>query len=227
MSSLSNIYGRRDILLLSLSFFTLGSIVGAVAQNMATLIAGRVLQGIGGGGLIPLSMIVMTDIFPLRQRPKYASLLQLSIALGTILGPVIGGLFDQYAERHGGWRWVFYINFPFCIVAYPLIFFGMNLKRKKDNIPSVDWVGASLFTGSILSWLIALSWGGVQYSWTGYQTMVPLCLGVAGVFVTVAWERYAVKHPFLQLSIFRSPASIAVYIGSVVQGILVNICPRD
>ncbi|PSS12164.1 hypothetical protein M430DRAFT_144241 [Amorphotheca resinae ATCC 22711] len=220
MSSLSDIYGRRSILLLALSFFTLGSIIGAVAQNIATLLAGRALQGIGGGGIIPLSMIVMTDIFPLRQRPKYASLIQLSVAFGTILGPVVGGIFAQYAEGHGGWRWVFYINFPFCAAAYPMLFFYLNLKRKGDDIPHVDWIGAALFIASVLSFLIGISWGGVQYSWSSFQTLLPLCLGIAGLVGTIVYERYGASSPFLRLSILRNPSSIAVYIGSVVQGIL-------
>jgi predicted MFS family arabinose efflux permease len=222
MSSLSDIYGRRSILLLALSFFTLGSIIGAVAQNIATLLAGRALQGIGGGGIIPLSMIVMTDIFPLRQRPKYASLIQLSVAFGTILGPVVGGIFAQYAEGHGGWRWVFYINFPFCAAAYPMLFFYLNLKRKGDDIPHVDWIGAALFIASVLSFLIGISWGGVQYSWSSFQTLLPLCLGIAGLVGTIVYERYGASSPFLRLSILRNPSSIAVYIGSVVQGILVS-----
>jgi MFS family permease len=225
MSSLSDIYGRRSILLLALSFFTLGSIIGAVAQNIATLLAGRALQGIGGGGIIPLSIIVMTDIFPLRQRPKYASLIQLSVAFGTILGPVVGGIFAQYAEGHGGWRWVFYINFPFCAAAYPMLFFYLNLKRKEDDIPQVDWIGAALFIASVLSFLIGISWGGVQYSWSSFQTLLPLCLGIAGLVGTIVYERYGASSPFLRLSILRNPSSIAVYVGSVVQGILVRGTP--
>ncbi|KAJ5725818.1 efflux pump antibiotic resistance protein [Penicillium malachiteum] len=92
MASLSDIFGRRKMLVASLDFFVIGSIVGCVAHNMTTLLAGRVIQGIGGGGLIPLVTIISTDMVPLRQRPKFLAIVQASMALGTILGAPNRGL---------------------------------------------------------------------------------------------------------------------------------------
>ncbi|KAJ5190250.1 uncharacterized protein N7498_009235 [Penicillium cinerascens] len=220
MASLSDIYGRRNMLVASLSCFVIGSIVGCVAHNMATLLAGRVIQGVGGGGLIPLSMIVLTDIIPLRQRPKFAAIVQLSMALGTILGPLIGGCFEDYTSRSTGWRWVFYINFPLSTVAGLMLFTSVRFKKGAVQLRSVDWIGQALFITSLSSFLVGLSWGGVQYSWGSYHTLVPLCLGVGGIVATGFWEFLGTNHPFLRLSVLTDRSSLAVYAAAIVQGIM-------
>jgi MFS family permease len=93
IAALSDIFGRRELLLPSLLFFTVGSIICAVAQKFAVLLAGRCIQGIGGGGVIVGAQIIFADIIPLRQRPKWFSLVLIAWAIGTVLGPLIGGLF--------------------------------------------------------------------------------------------------------------------------------------
>ncbi|KAJ5710317.1 efflux pump antibiotic resistance protein [Penicillium malachiteum] len=101
-AALSDIFGRRKVLVTSLGLFVIGSIVGCLAHNMTTLLAGRVIQGIGGGGLIPLSMIRLTDMIPLRQRPKFSAIIQASMALGTILVPLIGSCFADRTSSSTG-----------------------------------------------------------------------------------------------------------------------------
>ncbi|KAJ5953141.1 hypothetical protein N7454_000037 [Penicillium verhagenii] len=223
-ASLSDIYGRRKTLVAALGLFVIGSIVGCVAHSMATLLAGRVIQGIGGGGLIPLAMIVITDLVPLRQRPKYASIVQVSMALGTILGPLIGGCFEEYTSRSTGWRWVFYINFPLSAVAGVMLFTSVRFQKGETQLRSVDWIGQTLFIASLSVFLIGLSWGGVQYSWASYQTLLPLCLGVVGIVATVLWEFYGTDHPFIRLSILRDRSSLAVHAAAIVQGTIMYGC---
>jgi multidrug resistance protein len=107
IAALSDIFGRKEMLLASLVLFTLGTVLCApVAKDFAVLFAGRSIQGIGGGGVITLGQVIFADLVPLRQRPKYFSLVLAAWALGCVLGPLIGGLFVE----HGGWRWCFYIN---------------------------------------------------------------------------------------------------------------------
>ncbi|KAB8223966.1 major facilitator superfamily domain-containing protein [Aspergillus novoparasiticus] len=219
MASLSDIYGRRKVLTTALALFVIGSIVGCIAHNMATLLAGRVIQGIGGGGLIPLATIIITDLVPLRPRPKYAALVQASMALGTILGPLIGGAFLEHTSPSTGWRWVFYINFPLSTLAGVMLF-SVKFKRGGTRLRTVDWFGQALFLASISIVLIGLSWGGVQYPWGSYHTLVPLCLGVGGIVVTGCWEFLGTDNPFVRISVLKDGSCLAVYAASIVQGIV-------
>ncbi|KAJ5644821.1 efflux pump antibiotic resistance protein [Penicillium longicatenatum] len=223
-ASLSDIYGRRQTLVASLGLFVIGSVVGCVAHNMATLLAGRAIQGVGGGGLIPLAMIIITDLVPLRQRPKYAAIVQVSMALGTILGPLIGGCFEEYTSSSTGWRWVFYINFPLSVLAGVMLFTSVRFQKGGVQLRSIDWIGQVLFIASISIFLIGLSWGGVQYSWGSYQTLVPLCLGVVGIIATGLWEFLGTSHPFIRLSILTDRSSLAVYAAAIVQGTIMYGC---
>nr|XP_036574733.1 major facilitator superfamily transporter [Colletotrichum truncatum]KAF6781198.1 major facilitator superfamily transporter [Colletotrichum truncatum] len=107
IGALSDIFGRKELLLVSLFFFTLGTLICApIAHDFTAMLAGRSLQGIGGGGIITMGQIIFADIVPLRLRPKYFTFVLGAWALGSVLGPLIGGLFGQRAT----WRWCFYIN---------------------------------------------------------------------------------------------------------------------
>lgn len=189
---------------------------------MATILAGRVIQGVGGGGLMPLAMIIVTDLVPLRQRPKYGAIVQASMALGTILGPLIGGCFAEHTSSSTGWRWAFYINFPLSVCAGALLFTSVKFQRGNTQLRNLDWVGQVLFVASLSIFLIGLSWGGIQYPWGSYQTLVPLCLGVCGVVATGFWEFFGTDQPFIRLSVLKDGSSLAVYAASVVQGIIVS-----
>ena len=168
----------------------------------------------------------MTDIIPLRQRPKYNIALQLAWALGTIIGPLLGGVIAQNTT----WRWIFYINFPFCASALGMIPFVM--KRQNEGIAlwkkllNFDWLGGALFITSMTSFLIAITWGGIQYPWGSYRTFVPLIVGVLGLCLTIAWELWGTKQPFLCLNLFVGRSAILAYACTVLQGLLVSLCPR-
>ena len=167
-------------------------------------------------------MVIFSDIIPLRQRPKYLSLIQIMWAFGTIAGPVVGGLFAQ----HASWRWVFIINFPFCalsLVAVPLV---VKLESRRSSIKEkflrVDWFGGFVFVASFTSFLMGLTWGGVQFPWSSFRTLVPLLVGILGVGATFAWEKWGAKQPFIRLAICDSLSTGAVYFGAIVQGLLVS-----
>ena len=125
------------------------------------------------------------------------------------------------------WRWIFYINFPFCgfgLVAVPLVVRLEVAKSKfREKILSVDWIGALLFVGSTASLLLGITWGGVQYSWVSYQTLIPIFFGLAGIVGTLFFEWYGTRNPFLRLGVFYSRSAAAVYICAVVQGLIVSI----
>ncbi|KAE9987975.1 hypothetical protein EG328_000919 [Venturia inaequalis] len=224
IASLSDIFGRPVCLLTSLVFFTVGSIVAATAKTMMTLLVGRCVQGIGGGGITILALVIFTDIVPLRFRGKFYGIIQAAWAIGSLLGPVLGGAF----AKNTAWRWVFYLMFPFCFVGFATIPFVLTLKPKTETLGTklkrVDWTGYALFISSMTSFLIAISWGGVQQPWDSWRTIVPLVLGVFGLILTGFWELYRAKEPFLRRSLFYCPSAFAAYLGTFIQGLMMFGC---
>ena len=222
IAALSDIFGRRELLTLSTLLFTIGSLVCCLSQDFTELLAGRTVQGVGSGGIIALTMVVFSDIIPLRQRPKYWTFIQLTWAFGTIAGPLVGGLFAQ----HTTWRWVFYINFPFCGLGLAIVPSVVRLKTRRSSIKEkllrVDWFGGFIFVGSLTSFLMGLTWGGVNFPWGSFQTLVPLLVGFLGLGVTFAWELWGAKQPFMRLLVFDSLSTVAIYVCAAMQGLLVS-----
>jgi MFS family permease len=193
-----------------------------VSENFTQLLAGRSVQGIGGGGIVALGMVILTDIIPLRQRPIFIGIIQISWALGTVSGPLLGGLFAQYTT----WRWIFYINFPFCGIGFVTVPLVMRLHANRppimERLQYVDWFGSALFIASTTSFLIGLTWGGSQYPWSSWRTLVPVIVGIAGFLAMVVWERYWAFRPFLRLELFNSYSAIVAYSCAMLQGLLVR-----
>lgn len=220
LASISDIFGRPILLIFSISMFTIGTIICAVAPDIATLLGGRSVQGIGGGGIIVLSLVIFTDIVPLRQRPKWYGTVQGAWALGNCVGPVLGGAIADNTT----WRWVFYVMFPFCAFGLVSIPFLLTLKPKVETmgqkLARVDWVGSAIFMTSATLFLIAISWGGTQFEWSSAATIAPLIIGIVGLAGTAAWEKYMAKEPFLRHSLFYNVSAISTYICSAVQGLV-------
>lgn len=219
--SLSDVFGRRLFYLISLGLFTIGTLLCCLSKNFNELLAGRSIQGVGGGGLLALGLVILTDIVPLRQRPIYVGVNQMSWALGSMSGPLIGGLFVQ----HTTWRWIFYLNFPFCGIGFLTVPVAMRLHVNrasvKERLLYVDWIGGFLFVSSTCSFLIGVTWGGSEYPWSSWRTLVPIIIGFAGIGATVAWEYWGAARPFLRLELFNSYSAIAAYTAAVLQGLLV------
>ncbi|KAF2729587.1 MFS general substrate transporter [Polyplosphaeria fusca] len=221
IASISQVFGRQQLLLVSLFFFTLGTILCAVAQNFPVLLGGRSIQGIGGGGIITLSQVIFCDIVPLRQRPKYFSMVLGAWSIGSIIGPVIGGVLTE----HTTWRWVFYINFPFCFLGFILAIFFVRLNAVskltlKEKLGKTDWIGALLFIGGATSFLVGLSWGGVQYPWDSAQTLAPILVGAFGIVSFVIWLNYKRTDTLLPLSIFYCTSALAAFYCALINGLL-------
>lgn len=222
IASLSDIFGRQELLVPSILFFIIGSIVCAVAHNFTTMLAGRVLQGVGGAGIITLAQIIFADMIPLRQRPKYFTLVLLAWALGSLLGPAVGGLFVERAT----WRWCFYLNLPILGIALPMALFFLRKFKVTgteesllSKLKSVDWIGNLLFIISTTWFLIAISWGGIQFAWAGWQTLVPLILGLAGIILTILYEHFLASTPFLRRELFPTISATASYLVALLQGL--------
>ncbi|KAH8655542.1 major facilitator superfamily transporter [Xylariales sp. PMI_506] len=222
IASLSNVFGRPICLMSSLGFFALGSLLCSLAKNITSLLVGRCLQGIGGGGIMVLSLVIFTDIVPLRFRPKWYGTVLGAWTIGTCGGPIIGGAIAQYTT----WRWIFYMMFPFCGAGSILVPLLVSLKPKSatigDKMRRVDWLGSLFFILSTTLFLVAISWGGVRYSWYSTATLVPLLVGTVGLLWTVIYETFLAGCPFLHLELFCNTSAVATYICGILQGLLIQ-----
>ncbi|KAJ5606219.1 hypothetical protein N7510_009000 [Penicillium lagena] len=217
----SDIFGRKLVLLTAVASFTLGSILSAVSQNFTLLLTGRSIQGIGGGGIMALTEILIADLIPLRERGKWMSIRSGTWALGTVVGPLIGGGFTQSSAS---WRWIFWVNLPFCGLG--LIFIPVFLKLHhdkvslRDKLATVDYVGSILFVASLTAFLIPLTWGGVMYAWSSWHTLLPLILGAAGLITFAAYERLVPSHPLIPPVIFNNRTVSVNLLGCFLHGII-------
>lgn len=177
-------------------------------------------------------LAIFTDIVPLRLRPRYWAAIQVAWAVGTVTGPVIGGA----CAHPKTWRWIFYINFPICavsLVAVPLLYRpegSSGTTTTKGSFLSkwrrLDFVGCGLFLGSTTSFLIGVTWGGVQYDWDSAQVLVPIFLGLTGIVLTIVWEKWGTENPFLRIWIFEDFRTTAAYLCGMLQGLIVRTTTR-
>ncbi|KAI9741736.1 MAG: hypothetical protein M1834_000122 [Cirrosporium novae-zelandiae] len=224
-ASLSDVFGRKPVLLVALILFTAGSIVAGASQNFTALLIGRVIQGVGGSGIIALTYVILTDMVTLRDRGKWNGLISMMWAIGSVLGPIIGGAFGEKAS----WRWVFWINLPFCGVAFIAIIVFLHLKYKpgslSDKIKKVDWLGTFLFIASLTSFLIPMTWGGIQYPWSSWRTLVPLLIGAAGLIGFVLYSIFVRARrglqPLIRGSIFKQRMHLACYFATILHGTII------
>ncbi|KAF5600296.1 multidrug transporter [Fusarium pseudoanthophilum] len=223
VASLSHIFGRRSALLASLTVFVAESIMAALAKNIAVLLGGRTLQGLGSGGILALTYVIATDLVSLRERGKWFGLISLNWAIGSILGPLIGGALVEVS-----WPWLFWINLPFCGIAYIVIPITMHIKRKEEpsinaKLREFDWIGTIIFVGSLTSFLIPLSWGGIMYDWSSPRTVIPLIFGIMGLitfgFHIKFCRKYSRCDPLLRPSLFTSLTALSAYFATVIHGI--------
>lgn len=220
LGAVSDLFGRQAVLLFSVAMFTAGTIVACLAASFTALLCGRGIQGVGAAGIYALSYIVTTDIIPLRQRPKFQSIIVASWALGTVIGPLTGGV----VAEHTRWQWIFYVNFPFCalgFLAVPVAFRRLRLRDKPaftTALRRVDWIGSALFVSGTSSFLLGLTWGGVQYAWDSYQAWLPILLGGLGIIASLVYEAYLPPVPFIRMSVFRNSSACLVFLLCVLAG---------
>jgi EmrB/QacA subfamily drug resistance transporter len=149
---LSDLYGRRRMYLMAVAAFLLGSVAAGVAQTMLQLVAARALQGLGAGGIIPLTMTIIGELYSLTERPRTQALFSGVWGTASVLGPLVGG----YITDALSWRWVFYINIPFGLLCVAVIATAYPPSRGTSPV-KVDWLGAALLFSCVSALLIALS----------------------------------------------------------------------
>ncbi len=196
---LGDVYGRKNLFLFAIVVFLLGSALCGAATTMTQLVLFRALQGIGAGGLFPLSLAVIGTIVPPRDRGRWQGLIGAVFAASSIIGPAVGGFIVDNAS----WRWVFLVNLP--VGGLALLVISITMPRRAPHTEhSVDWLGAGLLAAGIGALLMGLVWGGKQYGWTSGHVVVALALAAVllGAFALV--ERRA-KEPILPFDILRNP----------------------
>jgi MFS family permease len=185
---------------------------------MGAVIAGRVLQGLGGGGLDVLSEIIITDMTTLQERSPYLGLMAIPTALGSILGPTVGGVFSSLVS----WRWIGWINLPLLGISFPLTVVFLRLRAPQGSPMSelrrLDWTGMFLFTAGIIFFALPLSWAGNLYAWNSFRTLLPLLLGVAILVAFAFYEGKAIT-PIMPHRIFKSRTASATLIGVFIHGV--------
>jgi EmrB/QacA subfamily drug resistance transporter len=214
IGQMSNIWGRRSIMILVVCLFALGSGIAGGSTNLAMLIAGRAIQGIGGGGVNLVIQLIVCDLVPLRERGNYMAAIFLFFTIGTAMGPFIGGIIVERTS----WRWVFYINLPIAGAALVLHVLFLRLHHERtgslsEKLRRIDYAGNAILMMSVVSVLIALTWGGTRYSWGSYRIVVPLVLGLLGIIGFHIYEMAPwVKVPILPERLFkrRTPAAALV-----------------
>jgi EmrB/QacA subfamily drug resistance transporter len=195
---LSDIYGRRAILLSAIGIFIGGSVACALAPSISILILGRGLQGIGGGGLLPIAQTIIADMLSPRERPVIQGYTSVMFMTASILGPVLGGLLTD----HWHWSLIFWINVPLGAVALVMTERALRRLPRHDRPHQLDVIGALLMVGAAIALMLALAWGGTHYPWTSAR-IVTLFAASAALWLLFAVRLLTAREPFIPLSILH------------------------
>lgn len=185
-------YSTKWVYLIAIAIFEAGSIICGAAPNSVGLIIGRAIAGLGGGGMYSGSMLIISQSMPLEKRPIFTGIISGLYGIAGVAGPLLGGAFTEYVS----WRWCFYINAPLGGVTMLFILFFLKAPRPiqstsriQDQIAQLDLIGLVFFMPAIVSILLALQWGGTEYSWESGQIIgLFVAFGVLiSIFISIQW----------------------------------------
>jgi len=197
---LSDIYGRRGMMLVALGLFIAGSAASAAAPTMLMLILGRGLQGIGGGGIVPLAQSIIADAVPPRERGYYQAYTGSVWIIAGAAGPVLGGVIAEHLH----WSVIFWLNVPLGLAAAFLSHRQLKLVPVHGRAHKIDVTGAGLMMAAATALLLALTWGGTRFPWLSQQIalLITTALALSALFV---WRVLRAAEPFLPIAVLKNP----------------------
>jgi len=195
--TLADIYGRRSMIISALSLFIAGSILCAVAPNMPVLILARGLQGLGGGGIMPIVQTVISDVVSPRERGQYQAYFSGVWMAAGIGGPVLGGVFAEHLH----WSMIFWINVPLGIASLATLLPKMGRIPVFHRRRKLDWFGGVLLMASAVLFMLVLTWGGNRYLWLS-PTIIAMVGAAVALALAFVWQAGKAEEPFLPLSLF-------------------------
>ncbi|KAE9376670.1 putative MFS transporter [Stipitochalara longipes BDJ] len=219
-AKLSDIFGRKPIFLAADALFFASSVFCAKAGSMKVLIIGRTFQGVACGGLIPLIMITISDLFSIRARSLYIGIMELVWVVAGGVGPVLGGVFTERVS----WRWNFWINLPISGTTFILLFIYLDVHNPKtpvlDGLKAIDWFGSLSIIGLVLMVLLGLEFGGASVPWNSPRV---ICLIVFGALMSIAFiysEKRLAKYPLMPLKLFANKSNAASLLVTLWHGMI-------
>ncbi|OCL02125.1 MFS general substrate transporter [Glonium stellatum] len=221
LAQLCNIFGRRSPVIAAVAIFALGSGIAGGSTTAGGLIAGRTIQGLGSGGILLLCELIICDMVPLRERGKYVGIVLSSIAVGSMVGPVVGGALVQV-----NWRWIFYLNLPISGVVLVVMIFCLPLRYTKEPtwgraLSRIDWTGNFIFIGSICAFLLGLVFGGEVFPWSSWRVILPIVIGAFGWAGFHLYE-HSCKEPIVPSRLFGNRTSVAGFFMIFLSSMLVQ-----
>lgn len=202
-------FGRKNTLAAAIVIFEIGSLISALAQNMDMLIGGRVIQGVGGGAIQAMVIVILSECVPIHKRALAMALIGITYSVSSVCGPFIGGAFTT----HVSWRWCFYVNLPVGGLALGMLLLAYHPAPPQGSIlqklAKIDFVGTFLVTACLVLFLLALTFGGNEFAWNSATVIVLFVIG--GVFLAgfVGWNFFLSKEPLIEGRVVAVPQIIA------------------
>ncbi|HEV2359811.1 MAG TPA: MDR family MFS transporter [bacterium] len=210
---LADIHGRKRVYLIGILGFIGASALCGLSQSMGQLVFFRLLQGIGGGAVLPIALTIIADLFPLEQRLRIQGMFSGVWGLAAVVGPLVGGALAD----HGAWRWIFFINVPAGLVATLILTLAFHESRTAARA-SIDYAGISLLSAASIVLLLLMFWGGHEFAWLSVQAagLAVLCVALLLLFARVEMRA---EEPFLPFSLFRNRIIAVACLGGFLLGI--------
>ncbi|RYP59737.1 hypothetical protein DL770_010149 [Monosporascus sp. CRB-9-2] len=226
-SQLADIWGRRWPMITALCIFALGSGIAGGSTSASMLIGGRTIQGLGAAGINVLVEIIICDLLPLRERGQFMGLMFVFIVLGSTCGPFLGGILVDRVS----WRWVFYLNLPFCGLCLVLLLLFLRVQSPnsgqstKEGLKKVDFLGLFILCGAISSLLYAMTYGGTRYDWSHPSIVVSFVMGIAGIALFFIYQVSPLcTHPAMPKALFGNRTSVAALLATFME-LMVSYVP--
>ena len=217
--SLSDIYGRRNMIVVSVVLFLVGSVMCAMAPNMIMLILARAVQGLGGGGIMPIVQTIIADVVTPKERGQYQAYFSAVWVSAGIGGPILGGVFAEHLH----WSVIFWINLPLGIAALVLLIPRMNRIPSHHRKRKVDWAGGVLLMSSAVVLMLVLTWGGTRFSWLS-PTILAMIGSALALALLFGWRALNTDEPFLPLGLMGgSVVPYAMAAGGCALGAMVGL----